>query len=108
MTHALMNLMVNSVDAMPPNGRLTLQTRNLDGGWVEVSVADTGSGMTKAVLDRALEPFFTTKPVGKGTGLGLSMVYSTVKAHKGRMEIQSEPDQGTCVKLRFPAGADPG
>lgn len=108
LTHALMNLMVNSVDAMPPDGCLTVRTRNLDGGGVEVSVADTGSGMTKAVLDRALEPFFTTKPVGKGTGLGLSMVYSTVKAHKGRMEIQSEPGQGTCVKLRFPAGAKPG
>jgi signal transduction histidine kinase len=50
-----------------------------------------------------MEPFFTTKGVGKGTGLGLSMVYSTVKAHQGQMEIHSEPGQGTQVRMRFPA-----
>jgi CheY-like chemotaxis protein len=55
------------------------------------------------VLERALDPFFTTKPEGKGTGLGLTMVYGIVEAHGGRMEIQSEPGRGTCVTLRFPA-----
>jgi PAS domain S-box-containing protein len=103
LTHLLMNLCVNAVDAMPENGILTLRTRNLDGGWVEVQVEDTGSGMSKEVLDKALDPFFTTKDQGKGTGLGLSIAYSTVVAHHGQMEILSEPDQGTQVILRFPA-----
>ena len=103
LTHAFMNLCVNSVDAMPDNGTLTLRTRNVDNDWIEVQVEDTGSGMTKEVLEKALDPFFTTKEVGKGTGLGLSMVYSAVKAHQGQMEIQSEPGQGTCVRMRFPA-----
>jgi CheY-like chemotaxis protein/anti-sigma regulatory factor (Ser/Thr protein kinase) len=103
LTLALINLCVNSVHAMPEDGTLTLRTRNLDNDWVEVLVKDTGIGMSKEVLDRALEPFFTTKEVGKGTGLGLSMVYSMVEAHRGKMEIQSEPGKGTTVSLRFPA-----
>jgi len=103
LTHAIMNLCVNAVDAMPDNGTLTLRTRNLDQDWIEVMVEDTGDGMTGDVLARALDPFFTTKPVGKGTGLGLSMVYSTVKAHHGRMDIESEPGLGTRVRMRFPA-----
>jgi C4-dicarboxylate-specific signal transduction histidine kinase/CheY-like chemotaxis protein len=103
LNHAFMNLCVNAVDAMPENGVLTLRTRNLDGNRIEVSVEDTGSGMPKEVLERAMEPFFTTKTVGKGTGLGLSMVYSTVKAHQGQMEIHSAPNQGTQVRMRFPA-----
>jgi PAS domain S-box-containing protein len=103
LAHAFMNLCVNAVDAMPDHGRLLLRTRNLEDGRIEVQVRDSGSGMTKAVLDRALDPFFTTKEVGKGTGLGLSMVFSTVKAHRGQMEIQSEPGRGTCVRLLFPA-----
>jgi CheY-like chemotaxis protein len=100
-----MNLCVNAVDAMPERGTLTVRTRNLDPGWIEVLVADTGTGMTREILDKALEPFFTTKEVGKGTGLGLSMVYSTVKAHRGRLELQSEPGRGTRVRMRFPACA---
>jgi len=103
LTHAFMNLCVNAVDAMPENGTLTLRTRNIDLNWVEVTVEDTGTGMPKEVLEKALDPFFTTKGVGKGTGLGLSMVYSTVKAHQGQMEIQSEPGRGTRVNMRFPA-----
>jgi len=103
LSQALMNLCVNAVDAMPDNGTLTLRTRNLDPEWIEVRVEDTGSGMPREVMDRALEPFFTTKEVGKGTGLGLSMVYSIVKAHHGQIEIRSEPGQGTQVAMRFPA-----
>jgi PAS domain S-box-containing protein len=102
LTHAFMNLCVNSVHAMPEQGTLTLRTQNLDPEWVEVLVQDTGTGMSKEVLDRALEPFFTTKGIGKGTGLGLSMVYSTMEAHQGKMEIQSEPGRGTTISLRFP------
>jgi two-component system, cell cycle sensor histidine kinase and response regulator CckA len=102
LTSAFMNLCVNAVDAMPENGTLTLRTRNVDRDWVEVLVEDSGTGMPKEILEKAMEPFFTTKEVGKGTGLGLSMVYSTVRAHRGQIEIQSHPGQGTKVRMRFP------
>ena len=92
LTLAFMNLCVNAVDAMPEAGSLILRTRNEDVGWIEVKVEDTGAGMPKEVLVRAIEPFFTTKEVGKGTGLGLSMVYSTVKAHQGRSISRALPD----------------
>ncbi|MDR3682160.1 MAG: PAS domain S-box protein [Geothrix sp.] len=101
--NTFMNLCVNAVDAMPEQGTLTLRTRNLDSEWIEVVVEDTGAGMPGDVLSRAMEPFFTTKGVGKGTGLGLSMVYSTVRAHRGQIEIHSAPGQGTQVQMRFPA-----
>jgi len=103
LTHAFLNLCVNAVDAMPENGTLTLHTRNVDNDWIEVVVEDNGMGMPKDVMEKAMEPFFTTKETGKGTGLGLSMVFSTVKAHRGQMAIESEPNKGTRVRLRFPA-----
>ena len=103
LSHALMNLCVNAVDAMGRAGTLTLRTRNAPGPWVELQVEDTGHGMARDVLAKALDPFYTTKPQGKGTGLGLSMVYSTVKAHQGEMELKSEVGRGTCVCMRFPA-----
>jgi signal transduction histidine kinase/CheY-like chemotaxis protein len=103
LAQAIMNLCVNAVDAMPEPGTLTLRTRNQGHEWVEVLVEDTGAGMTAEILERALEPFFTTKDVGKGTGLGLSMVYSIVKAHHGQVEIRSEVGQGTQVMMRFPS-----
>jgi len=109
LSHALINLCVNAADAMPEGGTLTLRTRNLGPDWVEARVEDTGEGMPQEVLDRVLEPFFTTKAIGKGTGLGLSLVYSTVNAHHGKLEIKSEVGLGTCVALQFPAGmTDPG
>jgi PAS domain S-box-containing protein len=101
--HVLVNLCVNSVDAMPQGGTLTLRTRNDCNDMLLLEVADTGHGMPKEVQDRALDPFFTTKPQGKGTGLGLPIVYGTVKALLGNMEILSEPGQGTRVLIRFPA-----
>ena len=107
LTHAIMNLCVNAVDAMPEEGILTLRTRNIDNAWIEVVVEDTGSGMSKEVLKRAFDPFFTTKEVGKGTGLGLSVVNRTVKAHQGQLEIQSEPGHGTRVGIRLPACKPP-
>ena len=103
LTHAFMNLCVNAVDAMPENGTLTLHSRNIDNDWIEVVVEDNGMGMPKEVLEKAMDPFYTTKGVGKGTGLGLSMVFSTVKAHRGQMSIESEQGKGTRVMLRFPA-----
>jgi signal transduction histidine kinase len=103
LAQAFMNLCINAVDAMPGNGVLTLTTRNLDGGRIEAVVEDTGCGMTAETLRRATDPFFTTKKVGEGTGLGLAMVYSTVAAHDGEMEIESAPGEGTRIHLRFPA-----
>ena len=108
LTNAFMNLCVNAVDAMPENGTLTLRTRNVDSDWIEVVVEDTGTGMSQEVLEKAMDPFYTTKDVGKGTGLGLSMVFTTVKAHGGQMALQSELGQGTRVILRFPACEDDG
>ena len=103
LVHAFMNLCVNAVDAMTGEGTLTLQTRSAGPERVEVRVRDTGSGMTREVLRRALDPFFTTKGIGKGTGLGLAMVDGVIKAHRGAFELESEPGQGTCAIIRFPA-----
>jgi len=107
LSQAFMNLLVNALDAMAGQGTLTLRTRNVDPDRVEVQVEDTGAGMAQEVLARCLDPFFTTKARGQGTGLGLALVHSTVHAHRGHLEIQSRPGQGTCMCLRFPA-AQPG
>ncbi len=103
LSHAVMNLCVNAVDAMPDGGRLTLQTLRRPDGGAELRVRDTGEGMTPDVLQRATEPFFTTKPSGKGTGLGLAMVYGTMQAHGGRLDLRSSPGLGTEIILIFPA-----
>jgi PAS domain S-box-containing protein len=101
-SNAIINLSVNALDAMPRGGRIILRTRSLPGGGVDLSVEDNGTGMPPEILARALDPFFTTKPVGKGTGLGLATVYGTMKSHGGTVEIQSQPGAGTTVHLRFP------
>jgi signal transduction histidine kinase len=120
---ALLNLALNARHAMPDGGSLTFAARNVRladdrsrpadlSDYVLLSVTDTGVGMTPAILDRALDPFFTTRPVGVGTGLGLSMVDGFVKQSNGHVEIESEPGRGTTVKLHFPAvrtdGAEAG
>ena len=113
---ALLNLVINSRDAMVNGGRLTLETANasldasyarahpeaVPGQYVMISVSDTGHGMTREVTAQAFEPFFTTKQAGKGSGLGLSMVYGFVKQSGGHARIYSEPGQGTTVRLYFP------
>ena len=101
----IMNVGINALDAMPAGGTLTFRSRALPDGRVEMSVTDTGQGMPAEVLARAMEPFYTTKPVGQGTGLGLARVYGTVKAHGGTVELQSEPGRGTSVRILLPAGA---
>ena len=105
LSHALMNLCVNAVDAMAGGGELTLTTSAPLGGGLVLSVRDTGHGMGPEVVKRAVEPFFTTKPRGQGTGLGLPMVFGTMKAHGGTLELHSEPGAGTEVVLTFPASA---
>jgi CheY-like chemotaxis protein len=98
----IMNLGINALDAMPDGGSLCIRSRALDGPKIELTVTDTGCGMAPEVLARAVEPFFTTKPVGKGTGLGLTRALGTVKAHGGTVEIQSAPGQGTCITIQLP------
>ena len=104
--HAVMNLCVNALDAMPDGGTLTLRTRNAAPGLVELEVIDSGTGMPGDVLAQAMDPFFTTKAHGKGTGLGLSLAYSTAKAHHGSLSLESERGRGTRAMLRLPSCDD--
>ena len=106
---ALLNLAVNARDAMPQGGRLDIRSRPAKGrpGFVDLEVTDTGEGMPKAVLDRAIEPFFTTKPQGKGTGLGLAQVFGVVSQSGGTVEIDSAPGAGTTITLRLKTAEAP-
>lgn len=97
----LMNLLVNAAQAIGTKGRITLRT-GAAGGSVWIEVADTGQGMPPEVKRRVFEPFFTTKPVGQGTGLGLSITWEAVKRHRGRIEVESTPGQGTTFRLSLP------
>jgi CheY-like chemotaxis protein len=113
---SLVNLAVNARDAMPNGGKLTLEASNsyLDeaycrrhadvspGQYVQISVTDSGTGMTDDVLQHAFEPFYTTKQAGHGTGLGLSQVYGFVKQSGGHVKIYSELEEGSTVKIYLP------
>jgi two-component system, cell cycle sensor histidine kinase and response regulator CckA len=119
---AILNMAVNSRDAISGTGRLTIETRNarLDedyakrrpdvspGEYVVVEVSDTGHGMDEATKARIFEPFFTTKEAGKGTGLGLAMVYGFVRQSGGHIEVDSEPGRGTTFRLFLPCTKETG
>ena len=117
---AILNLAINSRDAMAGGGRITIETQNITvdrqyatndpeitpGPYVMIAVSDSGTGMTPAVLARAFDPFFTTKEAGKGSGLGLSQVYGFAKTAGGYAKIYSELGIGTTVKLYLPQSAN--
>ncbi len=106
---AILNLVINARDAMPEGGRIEIAVRpSAKSAFVELCVSDNGIGMPKDVADRAMEPFFTTKPSGKGTGLGLAQVYGAVRQFGGSMEIDSAPARGTTVRLLLPRVDAPG
>lgn len=108
---ALLNLCLNSRDAMPNGGRLTIETLqrklalNATESHVTLLVADTGCGIPAEDMERLFEPFFTTKPKGKGTGLGLPMVYGFVQQSGGEVEVTSSPGNGTTVQLHLPVAS---
>jgi two-component system, cell cycle sensor histidine kinase and response regulator CckA len=112
----LLNLFVNSLQAMQGGGKLGITTENIflnesftnsynlsSGQYIKISVKDNGTGMDKKTMDRIFEPFFTTKEMGRGTGLGLATVYGIVKAHKGIITVSSELNKGTTFNIFLPA-----
>ena len=110
---ALVNLIINARDAMPAGGTVTVSAENraLDAGnwaelppgdYVQLAVTDTGTGISADVLEKVLEPFFTTKELGKGSGLGLPMVYGFAKQSNGAFRLRSEPGSGTTAELWLP------
>ena len=117
---ALLNILVNARDAMPEGGTVTVATRGVvldgdarargmgKGDYVSIEVRDSGVGMSRAVLERAVEPFFTTKGVGKGTGLGLAMASGFLQQSRGRLEIDSREGEGTVVRMLLPVSHETG
>lgn len=118
----LLNLALNSKDAMHEGGKMTIETSNMHldeeyvrhhtevapGRYVMIAVSDTGVGIPPEALERVFDPFYTTKEKGKGTGLGLSMAYGFAKQSGGHIKIYSEPGQGTTVRLYVPRDTRPG
>lgn len=96
-----MNMILNSIDAMPQGGKLdiTIGVKDTD---VEIIFKDTGTGIDESIIDRIFDPFFTSKPFGKGTGLGLSICYGIIKDHDGTISVQSKKNKGTTFIIKIP------
>ena len=105
-SQVLVNLITNSIHAMPKGGELTISTKR-KGEFVSLAVRDTGHGMSSEIRKKAFEPFFTTKPVGQGTGLGLSVVQGIVMAHQGMIHVSSQPQKGSKVEVLLPLKQHP-
>jgi signal transduction histidine kinase len=110
---AIINLVMNSLNAMPRGGIIRIETsrtyspKGHDGQeYISLCVTDSGCGIPSGVLERIFEPFFTTKPQGLGTGLGLPMIRHFVDQARGHIEVHSSPRQGTCIKLYLPAAVE--
>jgi PAS domain S-box-containing protein len=117
--NALLNLALNAKDAMPKGGQIVIEAQNThlpekyaqnheidSGDYVVIAISDSGCGIESDKIDKVFEPFFTTKPKDKGTGLGLAMVYGFIKQSNGHVNIYSEPEQGTTVRLYLPVVTD--
>lgn len=101
LNQVFLNLITNAAQAMDGNGQICIRS-SFDGGFVEVAISDTGSGMDEDTRAHIFEPFFTTKPVGKGTGLGLSIVFRIIEDHGGTIRVESELGKGTEFFIRLP------
>jgi two-component system NtrC family sensor kinase len=98
-----LNLIINAADAMNGNGELTLSTRhNRTKSCIEISVQDTGHGITEENMEKIFDPFFTTKETGHGVGLGLAISYGIIKDHNGNISVESEEGKGTTFTVSFP------
>lgn len=105
----LLNLVHNALQAMPRGGTLTVRTavaERDEAAWMTVAVEDDGEGIQADELERIFEPFFTTRPVGSGTGLGLSVSFGIINEHDGFIEVDSEPDKGSCFTVWLPVRTD--
>jgi PAS domain S-box-containing protein len=103
LTQALLNILMNAIDAMPEGGTLSVSTRPAGGeGRVEIAVADTGHGIPEGSLTQVFDPFFTSKPLGKGTGLGLSVTKTIVELHGGYLQIENRDTGGVLATIVLP------
>jgi len=123
LNQVFMNILVNAIDALEdvggsstaqgsdhPLGQITIRTSFQDAGWIQIAIADNGSGIPESIQQRIFDPFFTTKPVGKGTGMGMSISHQIIsERHGGRLSFRSTPATGTQFLIQLPIhlGADP-
>jgi CheY-like chemotaxis protein len=120
--NAILNIAINARDAMPRGGDITFMTRDINiertstekanlalpsGNYLQISIADTGIGISDEIKDHIFEPFFTTKPVGKGIGMGLAAVYGTIEDHNGAVTVESSRDKGSTFHLYLPISETP-
>jgi signal transduction histidine kinase len=105
-----LSLISNALDAMPYGGELTIKTHTVvsispsgNGGWVEITISDTGVGIPGESKKRIFDPFFTTKKAGEGTGLGLAICEKIIKEHSGRLSVESEVGRGSTFSIQVPA-----
>jgi signal transduction histidine kinase len=97
-----MNILSNAAQAISGEGEIFITTKTKAKGKIEISIKDTGKGMTKAVAEKIFDPFFTTKEAGQGTGLGMSISYTVIQKHKGEILVNSAPKKGSEFTIILP------